>query len=127
MAIYCAGHRIKIQQMEKKQRYTLIKKYRSGILLIMMFIFSIHVNAVFEGRNEKLQEYTTIRNSINIEPLDASRKATASGITMPDRTLDDHTTAPVSDSPFMFLLFGGLMCGIYVFAGKKKLKTHRSD
>lgn len=103
----------------------ILKKYRGSALLLVLFIFSLHINAVFEGRNEKLQEYTSVRNNVEIESYNASQKATGSSLENKEQGEGDDTEggAPISDSPLFFLLLGGLSCGGYIFhKGRKTCK-----
>lgn len=87
-----------------------------------MFVFSLHINAVFEGRNEKLQEYTTVRNSIEVEPFNISTTQKAEGMAPGiDRTPQNSTT-PISDIPLIFLFLGGAAYGAYIMKKKQKKK-----
>lgn len=83
----------------------IIKKYRVTILLTAMFIFSLHINAVFEGRNEKLQEYTSVRNDVEIEPFNVNQKATGTSLGDYEQK-EGYDTLPVSDAPWFILMLG---------------------
>lgn len=95
----------------------IIKKYRATTFLIALFAFSLHINAVFEGRNEQLNQYTEVRTQVEIAPMDNNQKA--AGYETPPGDKDFIGDEPVSDSSLFILLLGGFGCGFYIFRGYK--------
>lgn len=92
-------------------------KIITGILILIASTFQLH--AVFEGRDEKLQEYTTIRTQVELEPVKGEQKAAS--LNLGDYNKDgSNRIAPVSDFPVIFLLLAGLGYGFYVSGKKRK-------
>lgn len=100
-----------------------IKKYRGLIILIMAFLFSMYVNAVFEGRNEQIKEYAGVRQQVEMQEY-SSQKAT--GIPLEDPTEKEGTgyeaPAPFADSSLIVLVFCSLITGAYYLGRKKGVK-----
>lgn len=84
-----------------------------------MFIFSLHINAVFEGRSEQLKESAGIRNQVELAPIGGTEeKATALSPGGPPSTKKLGDT-PISDAPWVMLMLG-LGYGVYAFTRKAK-------
>lgn len=103
-----------------------ILKYKEALALVVLFIFSLQINAVFEGRDESLEQYQSVRNQIDIAPVNEQQKATTGGLggLSDDPTSDPANrtggAAPLSDSLLFFFILSGLTCGIYVFKKKNE-------
>lgn len=101
-----------------------IKKYRTAIFLTIMFVFSLHVNAVFEGRNQQLKDYTEIRQQVEIEAY-SSQKATGIGFGDPKKEEGTGYEAdtPFHDSSLIVFIFCSLLTGTYYLVVRKKKCT----
>lgn len=98
----------------------IIKKYRGVALLVSMFIFSLHINAVFEGRSEQLKESAGIRTEVELTPFGTEQ---ATGTINPGGNNGTPLGgSPISDAPWI-MLFLGLGYGVYAFASVRE-KRH---
>lgn len=102
----------------------MVRKYRGLVLLTGMFIFSLHINAVFEGRNEKLQEYSGVRNQVEMSPM-GNQVATlinpgdGSNNTPNNELQEDPDPMPFYDSSLFILVLCSLISGVY-YQGRRK-------
>lgn len=92
----------------------IIKKYRGIVFLFGLFAFSLHINAVFEGRNEQLNQYNGVRSQVELAPINTNQKAT--NYTPPPGDGDFIGDSPLDDSSlFVLFLLGGFGAGFYLF------------
>lgn len=99
----------------------IIKKYRATLFLTAMFIFSLHINAVFEGRSEQLKEYTEIRQQVELQEY-STPKATGIGFGDPTESEGTGFEAPLNDSSLFIFLICPLISGIYYWKKERKRK-----
>lgn len=104
---------------------TRLLMYKSFAVFFLLITFSTSVYAVFEGRNEQVQEYTTIRQQVDIAPLGSkATEGTPSGLGGLGNVGDSQPfMAPIEDNVLWYvLLLCGLGCGAYGFLTKRNAK-----
>lgn len=100
--------------IEMKKVY---KRIVSG--LFMMLVFA-NAHAVFEGRNTTPNDLPGIRNNVEVAPIENQyQKARNVGDGGEKEEIVDDL--PLSDSPLLFLLLGGVTYGAYIFRKNRKL------
>lgn len=100
-----------------------IRKFKSLIAFIVLVSFSVNIYAVFEGRNDNLQQYQSVRNQVDMASIGDKAYSTD-----PTGEVDENGNPkgsalgemPISDTPWFIFLLGGLSFGIYAVNRKKK-------
>lgn len=97
------------------------KRYVRIILTVVFSFLTIHSYAVFEGRDEKLRQYSEVRNLIEVEQITPQKATDNYGgyDENPEIIKKNDYVGAIGDSPWLIVVFG-LVYGIGLFIQKKK-------